>query len=257
MLGKSICIGMRAAVLIFTVTLFVTRSWAATETVLHSFHPEIPDGVYLYAGLIFDHAGNLYGTTQQGGTYGFGTVFELTSRAGGGWTENVLYSFGANGTDGVEPYAGLIFDDAGNLYGTTFVGGTYNGGTVFELTPQAGGGWTEKVLHSFGNGTDGFQPYAGLIFDGTGNLYGTTYGGAGAVFELTPQAGGGWTEKVLHRFNSNGTDGYLPLGGLILDAAGNLYGTTQHGPSKKKWMLWDSFRVDAANRRGLDGEGAI
>ena len=83
-----------------------------------------------------------------------GTVFELTPAAGGGWTEKVLHSFG-NGTDGADPYAGLIFDAAGNLYGTTDEGGTYNHGTVFELTPAGGGGWTEKVLHSFGNGTDG------------------------------------------------------------------------------------------------------
>jgi uncharacterized repeat protein (TIGR03803 family) len=238
MRGKSPSIILRATVLILTMNLFGTSGWAATQTVLHSFGNGT-DGAYLYAGLIIDGAGNLYGTTQEGGAYGFGTVFELTPEAGGGWTENVLYSFNNNGTDGVEPYAGLIFDGAGNLYGTTFVGGTYNGGTVFELTPQAGGGWTEKVLYSFGaNGADGDQPYAGLIFDGAGNLYGTTYDGgtydAGTVFELTPQAGGGWTENVLHTFNDNGTDGYLPLGGLILDAAGNLYGTTQHGPSRKR-----------------------
>ena len=85
----------------------------------------------------------------------------------------MLHSFG-NGTDGVYPFAGLIFDAAGNLYGTTYEGGTYGYGTVFELTPTRGGGWTETVLHSFGNGTDGDVPYAGLIFDAAGNLYGTT-----------------------------------------------------------------------------------
>jgi uncharacterized repeat protein (TIGR03803 family) len=167
MFGKSLCIGMRATVLIFTVTLFVTSSWAATETVLHNFHPEIPNGVYLYAGLIFDHAGNLYGTTQEGGAYSGGTVFELKPQAGGGWTENLLYSFG-KGKDAAAPSAGLIFDAAGNIYGTTSEGGTYGGGTVFELTPQAGGGWKENVLHSFGNGTDGDRPNANLIFDAAG-----------------------------------------------------------------------------------------
>jgi uncharacterized repeat protein (TIGR03803 family) len=178
-----------------------------TETVLHSFGNGT-DASEPRAGLIFDAAGNLYGTTAVGGTgsnciFGCGTVFELTPAAGGGWTEKVLYSFNANGTDGYSPEAGLIIDAAGNLYGTTYAGGTSSGcapygcGTVFELTPAAGGGWTETVLHNFGNGTDGSTPFAGLIFDAAGNLYGTTYyGGTGAneggtVFEFTaaPKAG--------------------------------------------------------------------
>jgi uncharacterized repeat protein (TIGR03803 family) len=168
-------------------------------------------------------------------------VFELTPAAGGGWTEKVLHNFNENGTDGALPRAPLIFDAAGNLYGTTEYGGTYYDsdlGTVFELTPTAGGGWTETVLHNF-NGTDGEFPYSSLIFDGAGNLYGTTSAGGtyssclsgyycGTVFELTPAAGGGWTETVLHSFG-NGTDGYSPSAGLIFDAAGNLYGTTPHG----------------------------
>src|SRR5664280_601677 len=178
---------------------------------------------------------SLYGTTLGGGTYYSGTVFELTPAAGGGWTEKVLHNVNENGTDGALPRAPLIFDAAGNLYGTTEYGGTYYDsdlGTVFELTPAAGGGWTEKVLHNFGIGRDGTDPLAGLIFDAAGNLYGTTeyagnYGG-GTVFEWTPAAGGGWTETVLHSFG-NGTDGYSPSAGLIFDAAGNLYGTTPHG----------------------------
>ena len=113
------------------------------------------DGAGPYAGLIFDAGGNLYGTTAEGGTYGVGTVFEVTPAAGGGWTEKVLHSF--NGTDGYYPLASLIFDAAGNLYSTTQYGGAYGYGTVFELTPTAGGGWTERVLHSF-NGTDGSVP---------------------------------------------------------------------------------------------------
>src|SRR5664280_3872238 len=180
---------------------------------------------------------SLYGTTLEGGTYYSGTVFELTPAAGGGWTEKVLHNFNENGTDGALPRAPLIFDAAGNLYGTTEYGGTYYDsdlGTVFELTPAAGGGWTEKVLHNFGIGRDGTDPLAGLIFDAAGNLYGTTeYGGTyydsdlGTVFELTPAAGGGWTEKVLHNFVI-GRDGTDPLAGLIFDAAGNLYGTTEY-----------------------------
>ena len=118
-------------------------------------------------------------------------MFELTPIAGGGWTEQVLHSFNNNGIDGFDPQAGLIFDKNGNLYGTTLAGGTYNGGTVFELTPAGGGGWTEQVLHSFNkNGTDGYYLWASLIFDGAGNLYGTTWVGGtygnGTVFELSP-----------------------------------------------------------------------
>ncbi|MGB8770724.1 MAG: choice-of-anchor tandem repeat GloVer-containing protein, partial [Candidatus Korobacteraceae bacterium] len=117
------------------------------------------------------------------------TVYELTPNGSGGWTETVLYNFGS-GTDGSEPLASLIFDSAGNLYGTTNSGGTYDYGTVFELTPNGSGGWTETVLHNFGSGTDGFWPEANLIFDAAGNLYGTTVGGGtyqwGTVFEITP-----------------------------------------------------------------------
>ncbi len=181
-----------------------------TERVLYSFG-NTPDGAIPVVGLIFDATGNLYGATTEGGTHGDGTVFELTPTGGGGWTERVLYSFG-NTPDGAYANAVLIFDGAGNLYGTTELGGA-NGpyGTVFELTPTAGGGWTEKVLHSFANGTDGARPLASVIFDAAGNLYGTTTEGGtnrdGTVFELTPTAGGGWTETLLHSFNNNGTDG--------------------------------------------------
>ena len=224
--------------LIATLAVLITLLFAAgiqaaaADNVLHSFNNNGMDGNNPYAGLIFDAAGNLYGTTSGGGTSSDGTVFELTPAAGGTWTEKVLHSFNQNGTDGYEPFAGLIFDAAGNLYGTTFAGGTYDLGTVFELTPAAGGTWTEKVLWSFGNGTDGHKLYAGLIFDAAGNLYGTTVGGGtpdlGTVFELTPAAGGTWTEKVLYNFGG-GTDGTAPYGGLIFDAAGNLYGTTSQG----------------------------
>jgi uncharacterized repeat protein (TIGR03803 family) len=157
-------------------------------------------------------------------------VFELRPQAGGGWTEKVLYSFENNGTDGEYPEASLIFDKSGNLYSTTWDGGTYGYGTVFELTPQSGGGWTEKVLHSFGNGTDGAYLYASLIIDAARNLYGTTNSGGtygyGTVFRINAHGG---REEVLHNFNYNGTDGNYPYAGLIFDKNGNLYGTTSSG----------------------------
>ncbi len=162
-------------------TVFKTKGH--TEIVLYSFGSRSGDGSYPAAVLVLDKDGNIYGTTKEGGAYGGGTVFEITSAG----AEKILYSFGSQSGDGLEPVAGLVFDTAGNLYGTTFEGGVYGYGTVFELT-FAG---TEKVLHSFtGPPGDGHYPTAGLVFDRTGNLYGTTNGGGlyseGIVFEVTP-----------------------------------------------------------------------
>jgi uncharacterized repeat protein (TIGR03803 family) len=211
-----------------------------TEQVLHSFN--FTDGKYPYANLIFDAVGNLYGTTLDGGAHANGTVFELLPKVGGGCTEKVLHNFSAAGTEGTTPFTNLIFDAAGNLYGTAYSGGdvacvTNNGGacgTVFELSPAGAGDWTLKVLHKF-HGIDGAYPAAGLIFDRGGNLYGTTSGGGpdvlnqlGTVFELSRSTSGAWTEKVLHDFNAV-DDGNQPLAGLIFDTAGNLYGTTPYG----------------------------
>ena len=212
-----------------------------TESVLYAFCPDMYclDGQDP-AGLIFDHDGNLYGTTTHGGAYWWGAVFKLTPQANGSWTESLLHSF-TSGEDGGIPDAGLILDQAGNLYGTTTGGGTYGYGTVFRLTPSQDGSWTESVLHSFTGGEDGGIPYAGLILDQAGNLYGTTGQGGnlkhcngigcGVVFTLTPNANGSWTENVLHRFCAitNCRDGTGPQGTLTLDAAGNLYGTTVSG----------------------------
>ena len=241
---KSRSIQVLATLAIFTAVLFLSSTRAAADDkVLHSFANNPTDGSNPFSGLIFDGAGNLYGTTSSGGSTGVGgTVFELSPGAGGTWTEQVLHSFGS-GTDGKRPLAGVIFDAAGNLYGTTNLGGTSASGTVFELTPAGGGTWTEKVLWSFGTGTDGNGPQAGLIFDAAGNLYGTTFQGGtytyGTVFELSPGAGGTWTEKVLHSFDQNGTDGAFPAAALIFDAAGNLYGTTSGGGTSNAGTVFE------------------
>ncbi len=171
-----------------------------------------------YAGLIFDGEGNLYGTGGAG-------VFELTPNADGTWTESVLHRF--TGADGSDPLAGLIFDAAGNLYGTTYYGGAVDWGVVFKLTPHSNGSWTESVLHSFAD-HPGANPFAGLAFDLAGNLYGTASdeesANDGVVFKLTPHSNGGWAYSALHVFA--GKPARHPLGRVILDKAGNVYGTT-------------------------------
>jgi uncharacterized repeat protein (TIGR03803 family) len=201
-----------------------------TQKPLHAFGNGV-DGALPYAGLVFDAAGNLYGTTTQGGAYGYGTVFELVPQVGGQWKERILHNFG-NKIDGQKPYAGLIFDAAGNLYGTTTQGGAAGYGTVFELIPQTGGGWKEEILHNFVNNGDGNFPN-GVVLDSAGNLYGTTfYGGAqggGVAFKLA-LVNGHWAEQILHSFGRTG-DGSGPLAGLTLDSSGNLYGSTQGGGS--------------------------
>jgi uncharacterized repeat protein (TIGR03803 family) len=207
---------------VFKLTPNGDGSW--TESLLHSFTGR--DGWELYACLIFDPAGNLYGTTRSGGTYGDGTVFQLTPNTAAGWTERVLHHFNGGNDhhqDGWAPMAGLTLDLAGNLYGTTSSGGAGDAGTVFQLTHNKDGSWTESLLHSF-NGNDGFDPFASLIFDQAGNLYGTTESN---VFKLTPNGDGSWTESVLHSFN--GKDGLQSFACLIFDPAGNLYGTTASG----------------------------
>ena len=213
-----------------------------TEKVLYSFcsATNCIDGTNP-EGLIFGAAGKLYGIALTGGAYGFGTVFDLAPGKGGTWSEKVLHNFDFTGGDGYYPYGSLIVDAGGSLYGTTEWGGAYNYGTVFQLTPGAKGKWTEKKLHNFNNnGKDGYAPLSGLMFDPAGNLYGTTTmggssgtgcggHGCGIVFQLTSDAEGKWTEKVLHSFNDSGKDGYDPWGGVVSDKAGNLYGTTNAG----------------------------
>jgi uncharacterized repeat protein (TIGR03803 family) len=200
--------------LFVAISLFALLSLASQSaegqiaSVLHSFTGGTGDGGNPYAGLIMDSSGNFYGTTDQGGAHGFGTVFELVNSSGS-YSENVLYSFAGSqpSGDGANPYAGLIMDSSGNLYGTTVSGGLNGQGIVFELV-NSSGAYTEKVLYSFtGFDGDGANPYGGLIIDGAGNLYGTTYssGGkfGGIVFELINSAGA-YSEQVLYSFTNSG-----------------------------------------------------
>lgn len=198
-------------------TIFkLTRS--GHKTVLHSF-TKGGDGRYPGASLIRDSAGNLYGTTENGGARRFGTVFKVAADG----SETVLYSFSGR-KDGSTPLAGLIRDTLGNLFGTTVYGGAGGNGTVFKLARNG----TEKVLYSFSGGNDGGRPQAGLISDKKGDLFGTTVlGGAsglGTVFELAADG----KETVLHSF-SGGSDGATPVARLKMTSAGNLYGTTIYG----------------------------
>ena len=204
-----------------------------TETVLYSFEGGSDGAGPAHGDLIFDQAGNIYGTADTGGTGNCngetcGVVYELKP-SGSGWTESVLYSF--SGSDGAIPYNDVIFDNAGNLYGITYAGGVSGYGTVFELTPEGGGQWTESCLYSFSNGSDGSYPIAGLIFDQSrSNLYGATSDGGtrggGTVFEVTLGANCSWTVQTLYSFTGTAGDRCGPRGSLVMDGAGNLYGTT-------------------------------
>lgn len=248
------------------------KTW--TESVLYSFcsAQDCADGEYPTNGLIADAAGNLYGVSDNGAfelspsggdwleqvIYGFrgitegiagltmdgggnifgidythtytkefSNVFELSPDGKGGWTPTVLHKF-----SGAPAYGTLVLDGAGNLYGTTGDSSKHDG-TVYRLSPGPNGKWMKKTLHTFQGGTDGDAPWAGVVFDAAGNIYGTTlYGGAhgfGTVFELTPTRHGHYQEKILWNFND--TDGAVSVASLILDSAGNLYGTTTGGGS--------------------------
>ena len=175
-----------------------------------------------------DSAGNLYGVTALGGLQSNGVAYELTPAGNGTWNETILYNFGAAG-DGSQPSGDLIFDASGKLYGTTEIGGSLKRGTVFRLTPGAGG-WTETTLYDFSASNDGLVP-TGVILDTAGNLFGVArYGGLfgmGRAYELSP-ATGSWQETVIHDF-TGGSDGYYPAGKLVSDSRRNLYGVAVGG----------------------------
>ena len=192
------------------------------------------DGGLPTAVLIQDSGGNLYGTTSSGGDSGLGLVFKLDTRN----TETVLHSF--TGSDGAVPHGGLVRDSAGNLYGTTSSGGASGLGTVFKIDTSG----RETVLHSFGGSPDGAQPYAGLVMDNAGNLYGTTENGGASGFGTVFKVDNTGTESVLHSFAGGSSDGADPTARVILDANGNLYGTTFMGGSNGRGTV---FELDTTN----------
>ena len=239
-----------------SATVFAADNDKGTVTVLHTFTGE--DGAFPDAGLTADAAGNLYGTTQIGGTYGLGTVFQLSLTASGKLRHTVLHEF-TGGNDGGQPLGGLVFDAEGNAYGTASAGGASGVGLVFKLSRpgKPGGLPQESVLYSFQGGWDGELPFGNVIFDVAGNLYGTTsrggvghvgcfQSGCGTIYELSPTANGPWQETILHRFTDNFGEGAEPRAGLVFDAAGNLYGTTNSGGNN-----------DVCNTFNSDGCGTV
>jgi uncharacterized repeat protein (TIGR03803 family) len=253
MQSKKRSIRLSALFALFSVTLLTTSKYtvAQEEIVLHSFLNNGQDGQTPSNPLIFDGAGNLYSTTEGGGAYNSGTIFEMSPNAGGGWTENPLYSFPDNGTysEGLNASGGLILDGLGNLYGMTSEGGMGRAcflgpgcGTVFTLSPKAGGVWAYKILHYF-NDNGGNGPGGGLVFDADDNLYGVTaFGGStnaeGTAFELSPAGNGKWTESLLREFHP-GLYGIVPGGPLIFDADGNLYGTSASGGTDSRGTVFE------------------
>jgi uncharacterized repeat protein (TIGR03803 family) len=247
----STCRLLLTALIVLLIPLSASAGWK--EKVLYRFKGT-PDAAGPSAGVVFDTSGNLYGTTDKGGHYLEGTVFRLSPGSGGQWSESVLHSFGAD-SDGANPEDSLLLDASGNLYGTTFAGGSLCSlpcGTVFEVSPVANGGWTEKILHNF-DGLDGAYPTDNLIRENlAGAFYGTTpnggpkgaIDGGGTVFRLVKESDGTWREKVLYSFKRDGRDGEGPFSGLTFDASGNLYGTTYiGGVYGKPWGFGTVFQL--------------
>jgi uncharacterized repeat protein (TIGR03803 family) len=223
--GRDYCCGT-----VYELTPNSDGSW--TDTVLDAFVEGDPQGSLVSGPVIFDTQGALYGTVLSGASRArVGGVFKLYRSSGGRWRYSKLYAFtGGDGGDASYPGGGLVFDAAGNLYG--MASGFWFPGIVFKLTRGSEGEWTETTLHEFTGGDDGAYAVGPLIFDAAGNLYGGTSGGGsygyGNIFKLTPNSDGSWTESVVHQFTGE-KDGGVPSAGLILDAAGNLYSTTQFG----------------------------
>ena len=243
----------------------VSCAWIVHD--LYQFQGAPSDGAFPEGGsLTFDSAGNIYGTTYGGGIYNAGTVYELSPTANG-WTKSVLYNFsGLN--DGGYPAGGVVFDNAGNLYGVTYLGGVDGySGVVYQLT-HTESGWTETVIHSFQPQTDGREPLGNLVTDGSGNLYGTTTqngpNGGGTVWEMSP-GNGAWSFSVLYSFTGGGG----PAGGPLIDGSGNLYGATANdgayeygsvfklSPVNGGWSYTDLYDFTGGSAGGLPGSALV
>src|SRR5207253_10252887 len=200
------------------------------QSVIHAFTGG-DDGSGPGARVTLDRSGNVYGMAPTGGAYGLGTIYKIHQGQNGTWNLRVIHAF-TGGADGATGSAGRMILRHGHLYGAATAGGRYGSGVVFELTPTQVGEWNFRTIYSFRGQPDGSFPYGALLFDASGNIYGTTYyGGAnniGATYALTPRANGEWREKVLYSFQG-GTDGNSPISNLVFDTAGNLYGTTSEG----------------------------
>ena len=201
-----------------------------TQAVIHAFTGG-DDGSGPGARVTLDPSGDVYGMTPTGGAYGLGTIYKIHQEHNGDWRFKVIHAF-TGGADGATGSAGRMIFRHGRLFGAVTAGGTYGSGVVFKLTPTGRGNWDFRTIYSFRGQPDGSFPYGALLFDSLGNIYGTTYyGGAngiGAVYELSPRAIGEWDESVLYSFQ-DGTDGNSPIGNLVADRVGNLYGTTSEG----------------------------
>jgi uncharacterized repeat protein (TIGR03803 family) len=247
--NNQLCVGDGALIgcgTVFELSPPAQKGQAWKETILYNFQGgqvDFADGAEPYSGVTFDSRGNLYGTTRIGGdTDGYSGIAYRLSKKGGVWKEEILYNFLA-ATSGAAPDGGVILDKKGNVYGMTrFGGGSCDCGAVYKLSPPTGPGksWTETTLHVFQGGSDGARPIGSLVFDGSGNLYGSTvwgggsgcaqgtYSGCGVVFKLSPSAKGPWKETILLRFQGD-LDGLAPASNLVFDKQGNLYGTTEGG----------------------------
>jgi uncharacterized repeat protein (TIGR03803 family) len=215
---------------------------AGKETVLYEFTGSNGDGNGPHGRLAFDAKGNIYGTTQGGGANGTGTVYELSPKKGGGWTEKVIYTFSATGADGTAPSAGMTIAADGTMYSTTPDGGAFGAGTVFSLK-KTSKGWKQTVIQSLNGSSNGGFPYEGLMMDAAGNLYGAApTGGAsgqGVIYRLS-HTNQGWVDTVLHSFTGQNGDGAgLYWIDLISDKSGNIYGATSFGGTNGTGTVWE------------------
>jgi uncharacterized repeat protein (TIGR03803 family) len=223
------------------VAILTCAVWAASPQIIYNFAGD-NDGEYIDSDLVVDGAGNLYGTSVQGGAFGSGTVFQLTPSPSG-WTHTVLYSF-TGGSDGGEPYKGVTVDNQGNLYGTAVTGGggfcEGGCGVAYKLT-NSGGVWTQTVIHTFTGGNDGSGPGSGLTLSPRGILYGMTptggANGVGVVFRLQSMQNLTWNLKVIHAF-TGGDDGAGGSAGRLLLSNGKLYGVTTVGGANGKGVVF-------------------